>query len=91
MYFACSKSVCALCENTVACIDINGKRTDWFDISQGVKQGDNMSSTLFNMYINELANEINEMNKRLKMGAKYFNLFLYEDDIILILDNEKKL
>ena len=41
-----------------ACVKLNALRTDWFDISSSVQQGDTLSPTLFNMYLNDLATEI---------------------------------
>lgn len=38
----------------------------------------------FIVYINEVANEINEMDMQVKIGAKYFNLLLYADNIVII-------
>jgi len=42
--------------------------TDWFQTSSGVKQGDNMSTTLFALYINDLAYTINKKCKGVNLG-----------------------
>ena len=44
-----------------ACVKVNDKRTDWFNISCGVKQGDTLSPTLFSMFLNDLAVDIKDM------------------------------
>ena len=41
-------------DNT-ARIKVNNLFTDWFSVASGVRQGDNLSPVLFNLYINELA------------------------------------
>ena len=64
----------------------NDVQTDWFDVPYGVRQGDPLSSTLFNIYINGLAEHL----KQLDLGIEISNglkicILLYADDIILIL------
>ena len=55
------KAVRALYSNTQRCVKLNSDLyTDWFDVSFGVKQSDNLSPTLFSLYINELAKEVNK-------------------------------
>lgn len=39
----------------LACVKINEFCTDWFPTPLGVKQGDNLSPTLFAVFINDLA------------------------------------
>ena len=50
----------ALYDFTESCIDINGELSDWFTTFQGVRQGDNLSPTLFSIYINDLAEHIKD-------------------------------
>ena len=54
---------------------LNPHRIDWFDITSGVKQGDNLSPTIFAMYLNDLA----------------VSILLYADDIFLLAPYEEKL
>ena len=58
IYFALK----SLYDNPKARIRLNNKYTDWFDTPVGVKQGDTWSPTLFSIFINNLAIEVN--NKR---------------------------
>ena len=47
-------------DNT-ARVKVNNLFTDWFNVSSGVRQGDNLSPVLFNLYINELAIELKKI------------------------------
>ena len=40
---------------TISCIKINNFLTKWFEVTNGVRQGDTLSPTLFAIYINNLA------------------------------------
>ena len=76
----------------------------FFDCPIGVKQGDNISATLFSIFINDLAEEIkatgigldlteNVANVDFKESYKnlFLNILLYADDIILLTSNENDL
>ena len=66
-------------------VKINKQRTEYFNPGRGVKQGCCLSPTLFNLYINELADQLD------RSAAPGFTLFdseirylLYADDLILL-------
>ena len=63
-----SERVKALYCRTFSCINLNGHPTEWFESLVGVRQGDNLSPTLFNIFLNDLANELNALNLGIKMG-----------------------
>ena len=67
--------------------------TDYFSIKFGVKQGCKMSSTLFSIYINDLAEEMRELNWEVNLDDTNTNIsiLLYADDIALIAPNEENL
>ena len=44
------------------CVCVNDLCTNWFQCSNGVRQGDNLSPTLFSLFINDLATEISQLN-----------------------------
>ena len=76
---------------TLSCIRLNSLLTDWFETESGVKQGDNLSPTLFSIYIDDLAKEIKDLNLGLKVGDEIISILLYTDDMVLVSDNETNL
>ena len=50
-----------------------------------------MSPILFNIYFNDLAEEMRELNLRVNMGDSNISLLLYADDFVLIEETEQNL
>ena len=65
-------AIVSLYSDSSACVKFNALRTDWFDISSGVKQGDTLSPTLFNMNLNDLATEIKLLNAGVETWWLYY-------------------
>ena len=80
-----------LYKDTMSCVQVNGIKTGWFATMQGVRQGDNLSPTLFSIYINDLAVELKNLNLGVKMGDLHICILLYADDIVLVSENEENL
>ena len=76
-------------ENT--CLQLNNLITDWFAVNSGVRQGDNLSPTLFAFLINSLAKVINDLGKGICVGNDNVNILLYADDMVLLSTNENDL
>jgi len=77
-----------------SCVLINDKRTKFFDIEVGLRQGCLMSPILFAIYINGLAEEINKAN----IGARIVlrrtdtvGILMFADDIAILADNREQL
>ena len=70
-----------LYKETVSCVQLSNMNTEWFQTLYGVRQGDNLSPTLFNIYIYDLAEELKSMNLGIKMGDLHICILLYADDI----------
>jgi hypothetical protein len=65
MYWAIS----SLFKNPMSRVVLNDVSTDWFSCPIGVKQGDTISPTLFAIYINDLAGELNQSGLGIDVGA----------------------
>ena len=46
-------------KNESCTVKVNDQYSDWFDVNTGVKQGCILSPTLFALYIDDLARELN--------------------------------
>lgn len=85
------KSIKSLYEHNESCIRLNNLHSDWFDVNSGVKQGDNISPTLFSLYLNDLAKEIKDLNLGIQVDDVNVGILLYADDMVLVANNEKDL
>ncbi|VDI61569.1 Hypothetical predicted protein, partial [Mytilus galloprovincialis] len=74
--------------STSACVRVNNRLSQWFVCSSGVKQGDNLSPTLFSIFINDLVEEVNSLGLGVNIGDSTLSLLLYADDIVLLASSE---
>ena len=83
MYFALR----ALYRTTESCVLVNGVKTEWFNTIQGVRQGDSLSPSLFNIFINDLASEISDLNLGVQIGDENVSILMYADDVVILSEN----
>ena len=74
--------------NTEASVKLNGSLSSWFPCISGVKQGDNLSPTLFALFINDLAEELKTLNCGISINDVPLCCLLYADDLMLLSDTE---
>ena len=67
-------------------VKVQGKLTDYFTSDVGVRQGDNLSPTLFNIFVNDIQDFMKKQNNTdpVKIGSTTLNCLLYADDVVLI-------
>ena len=56
-------------------------------VTNGERQGDNLSPTLISIFINDLANEIKKANRGIPVNVDNICSLLYADDIELLVEN----
>ena len=79
----------SLYDSVRSCVRINGLKTDWFDVNIGLRQGCNLSPTLFNLFIDDLA--VSVKGKGIDVGDENICILMYADDLVLLADNEHDL
>ena len=85
------ESIWSLYDGSVSALLMDSLISRWFQVTSGVWLGDNLSPTLFNMYLNDLARTIKEAGKGLMVDNQRIELLLYADDTVLLTDSERKL
>ena len=72
-------------------VRINGAYSSPFSSENGVRQGDNQSSMLFNCHINDLLKTLRESDLGIEVNNIKNNCLAYADDLVLIADSPKML
>ena len=69
--------------NDQACVKTGSQCTKPFDINQGVRQGCVLSPLLFNIFLADLAKDLDEMDDKIEIGAHSLNSIFWADDILM--------
>ena len=80
-------TVKSMYDSLVSCVRINNDLSEFFECPVGVRQGCVLSPTLFSLFINQLANQVNDLGEHgIQMLPNILELFLllFADDIALI-------
>ncbi|GAA6087975.1 gamma-aminobutyric acid receptor subunit alpha-2-like [Tachysurus ichikawai] len=73
-----------LYSNAQSCVCINGRDSDWFPISSGVRQGCVAAPDLFNCIIDHLMSRVWERVPGVSFGSYHLTDLEYADDTILL-------
>ena len=66
-------------------VKIGSQHTSFFKCPRGVRQGCPLSPTFFNIYINDLAEKMNDANNTpLNFGNENISCLMYADDLIIL-------
>ncbi len=72
-------------------VKVNGVFTDYFESTQGTKQGDNLSPNCFSMYINPLLTELKSSGIGVNVENIVISVLAYADDLVLLAETENDL
>jgi hypothetical protein len=69
------------------CVRLDGHTTDWFSVNAGLKQGCVLSTVMFNIFINNLIDDIKSLNIGIDIDGENIAILLYADDVVLMAEN----
>ena len=70
--------------STVAVVRWNGDVSPSFSVSRGVRQGSILSPHLFNIFINDMLNDVSTSGNGVRIGDEQYNVCAYADDVTLL-------
>lgn len=77
---------------TNSSLKFKDKHSVFFNIIRGVKQGDSLSPTLFNIFINDIAGNFNEdQSYPLKLIESQIGSLLFADDLLILSESKEGL
>ncbi len=86
-----SFAIKSIYRHTSACVNVNGRLTQPFSKMSGVRQGDSLSPTLLNLFLNSLSKMLNDSGYGVKLNGRIISHLLYADDLVLLAKNEQDL
>ena len=78
-------------QKTNSCVRLNGNYGSKFEVTLGVRQGDNLSPLLSNLVLDSLAKELKVWHCGVKHGDLDICLLMYADDLVLTHESPEKL
>ena len=73
---------------TRSAVRIEGTLSSFFENKTGLKQGDTLSSLLFNLSLQKVIQSTKMVPSGIKIGKQQLNVLAHADDIVLIGKNE---
>ena len=58
-------------------------------MENGIRQGDVLAPTMFNLYVNDLITELKQLNCGVNFGDENISTLMYADDLCLVSENEE--
>ena len=75
-------------QKTRSAVRIDGTLSSFFENKTGLKQGDPLSTILFNLALQKVIQSVQKVPSGIKIGKEKLNILAYADDIVLIGKNE---
>ena len=83
-------AVKSLYDNGKACVNVQGQKSDWFGVGQGVRQGCTMSPWIFNIFMDNLVRDAKQgFDGGVEMETGTIQLILFADDLMLVTEKDK--
>ena len=80
----CSNVIKNMYGNVYSCIRTNDVLSDMFKCESCVREGDVLSPSLFNIFVNDLPKCLSTSECTPKLGLDYVNCLLYADDLVIM-------
>jgi exonuclease III len=77
--------------NILVCVKWNDRVSDYFCVTNGVRQGGLLSPMLYNMYVDKLSLNLNSVAAGCFISKVFVNHLMYADDIVLMAPSVKGL
>ena len=74
-----------------AIVKVNRMFSSWFDTRFGVRQGDTLSLKLFNIFLNDLVTDIENLHCGIETDDFSLSVLCYVDDKVIITENENNM
>ena len=71
-------------KQTKCSVSVNGKITEWFKVVTGVRQGCLLSPSLFNLFLEFVMKDLQNLDSGIQMGDMRINNIRYADDTTLM-------
>ena len=85
------QSIRDIYDNVKSSVLVPDRRTSWFDLNIGLRQGCVLSPLLFLIFINDLIKELKNTTIGVEMGAGVLNNLVFADDVVLLANNKGEL
>ena len=73
-----------------ACVRVQGKNSEWFEVSMGMRKGCTMSPWLFNLVIDSILRKAREsFQGGVQLEGSKVQFLLFADDLVLVAENEE--
>ena len=85
------KAIQSVYKENSCCVKLNRNLTGWFGVYRGLKQSCTLSPMLFNLYVNDLAHEIQALHKGVTFDDDSISVLLYADDLVILAESPEDL
>ena len=85
------QTIKSMYNSTNLSVKVGNYSTDTFSSFAGVRQGDNLSPTLFNIFINDIPSYFDSSCDPVCLTHNHISCLLYADDLVLLSNSEKGL